>query len=68
MTAAPSTETIRDDALARLAEICADPKPSYTVDGRTIDWEGYAAELRKTIDWCNAQLAVPVEIRSQAIP
>jgi hypothetical protein len=68
MTAEQDLVTIRDGAIARLAEICADPKPTYTADGRTIDWSGYAAELRKTIDWCNAQLAGPVEIRSQAIP
>lgn len=68
MSVEQSLETIRDDAIARLAEICADPKPKYTVDGRTIDWEGYAADLRKTIDWCNAQLSGPVEIRTQAIP
>lgn len=67
MSAEETLTTIRDDAMTRLAEMYADPKPSYTADGRTVDWEGYAAQLRQTIDWCNAQLAGPVEIRSQAI-
>jgi hypothetical protein len=67
MSVEQTLTTIRDDALARLAEICTNPKPSYTADGRTVDWEGYATQLRQTIDWCNAQLTGPVEIRSQAI-
>jgi len=64
-------ETIRavkSQTLARIAEITAQPKPSYQIDGQEVAWGEYLAQLRRTVDWCNQKLAAerPVEVRSQA--
>ncbi|HYW81227.1 MAG TPA: hypothetical protein VE890_16710 [Thermoguttaceae bacterium] len=59
--------TIKAQTLARIAEITAEPKPSYNLDGQQIAWSDYLAQLRSTVDWCNERLAgeEPFEIRSQ---
>jgi hypothetical protein len=61
-------ETIRSQALATIAEITANPKPSYTIDGQTVSWNSHLQQLRQTVDWCNRHVAAaqPIEIRSQA--
>lgn len=59
--------TIKTQALARIAEITAEPKPTYTIDGQTIAWGDYLKQLQQTVDWCNQKLAgeAPFEFRSQ---
>ncbi len=59
--------TIKSQTLARIAEITAQPKPTYQIDGQLVAWGDYLAQLQRTVDWCNANLAVesPVEVRSQ---
>ena len=59
--------TIKTQTLARIAEITAEPKPDYELDGQRIAWGDYLARLRATVDWCNEKLAgeEPFEIRSQ---
>jgi len=59
--------TIKTQTLARIAEITAEPKPNYDLDGQRIAWGDYLARLRATVDWCNEKLAgeSPFEIRSQ---
>ncbi len=58
---------IKAQTLARIAEITAEPKPSYQIDGQKIDWADYLKTLRQTVDWCNTKLAgaAPFEYRSQ---
>jgi hypothetical protein len=58
---------IKTQTLARIAEITAEPKPTYQIDGQKVDWGDYLKQLENTIDWCNAQLAAhaPVEVQSQ---
>jgi hypothetical protein len=60
---------IRAQTLARIAEITASPKPSYSLDGQSVSWGDYLAKLRSTVDWCERKLAgeEPFEIRSQGI-
>ena len=59
--------TIKSQTLARMAEITAQPKPTYQLDGQMVSWGSYLAQLQRTIDWCNEKLAgeTPVEVRSQ---
>ncbi len=57
---------IRSQALALIAEITAQPKPTYMIDGQTVSWTGYLKQLRDTVAWCDARLAVPAEVRSVA--
>jgi hypothetical protein len=61
-------QTIRSQALASIAEITANQKPSYTVDGQSVSWNAYLRRLRQTVDWCDRKLAGEqlVEFRSQA--
>jgi len=58
---------IKTQALTRIAEITAAPKPSYDLDGQKVSWGDYLAQLQKTVDWCNEKLAAeqPFEVRSQ---
>ena len=59
--------TIKTQTLARMAEITAAPKPSYTIDGQTVAWGDYLKQLQQTVDWCNAKLAAecPFEFQSR---
>jgi hypothetical protein len=59
--------TIKSQTLARMAEITAQPKPTYQIDGQLVAWGDYLSQLQRTIDWCNEKLsgAAPVEVRSQ---
>jgi hypothetical protein len=58
---------IKGQALARMAEITAQPKPTYQIDGQMVVWGDYHLQLQRVIDWCNDKLAAqsPVEVRSQ---
>lgn len=59
--------TVKTQTLARIAEITAQPKPTYDVDGQKIAWGDYLRQLRSTVDWCNRKLAgeEPFEFQSQ---
>lgn len=60
---------IKTQTLARIAEITAEPKPTYQIDGQMVAWADYLKQLQKTADWCDAQQAAntPIEVRSQGI-
>lgn len=59
---------IRNQALAAIAEITAEPKPSYSIDGQQVSWTAYLAQLQQTVQWCNQQLVGqdPFEEHTQA--
>ena len=59
--------TIKTQTLARIAEITAQPKPTYDVDGQMIAWGDYLKQLRQTVDWCKQKLAgeEPFEFQSR---
>jgi hypothetical protein len=61
--------TIKSQTLAIMAELTANPKPTYYLDGQTVSWNDYLARLQATIDWCEKKLAgeEPFEIRSQGM-
>ena len=50
-------KTARSNAITRLAEVLATPKPSYNIDGQSIDWNGYVAQLRESIRALDAMIA-----------
>ncbi len=58
---------IKSQTLARMAEITAQPKPTYQIDGQTVSWGDYLTRLQSTVDWCNAKLAgeQPFEYQSR---
>ena len=69
MTDLEMLAAIRTQALTTIAAITADPKPSYAIDGQTVRWAEYLAQLQATVDWCDARLSAdePFEIRSQGL-
>ena len=62
-------QTILSQTLALIADVTADPKPSYSIDGQTVSWADYLTKLRATVDWCERKLAghEPFEIHSRGI-
>jgi hypothetical protein len=62
-------QTIKTQTLALIAQITADPKPTYYLDGQTVSWGDYLTRLQATVDWCERKLAgqEPFEIHSQGI-
>lgn len=48
---------VREQTRQLLVDVTASPKPTYAVDGQTVQWEAYLAQLRATLDWCDAKLA-----------
>ncbi len=66
-TDAEQLQRIRSQTLARMAELTADPKPSYRIDGQEVLWGDYLSRLQATVDWCERKLAGegPFEVRTQ---
>ncbi len=66
---AEQVRTIKSQTLSRIAELTAQPKPTYEVDGQSVSWNEYLHRLQATVDWCDRQLAgqEPIEIHSQAV-
>lgn len=58
---------IREQTQQLLLDVTASPKPSYSVDGQSVSWETYLAQLRATLDWCDAKLndAEPFEFATR---
>lgn len=67
MSDTQSLAQIKTQTLARIAEITAQPKPTYTIDGQNISWAEYLAQLQDTVDWCDRHFAAeqPFEAKSQ---
>lgn len=54
---------LRDKIVARMSDALGDsPLPSYEIDGRRFDWNGYMYRLRQMLTQVNEELAnVPAE-------
>jgi len=67
MSDATSVATIKTQTLARIVEITASPKPTYSVDGQSVSWGDYLRQLQETVEWCNKQTAAeePYEVHSR---
>lgn len=50
-------QTIRTQTLALIADLTANPKPDYSVEGRQVSWGSYLKQLQETLDWCDKQEA-----------
>jgi hypothetical protein len=66
-TDAEQIAKIKQQTLALIAQITADPKPTYDIDGQKITWGDYLGQLQATVQWCDQQAsaAAPVEVRTQ---
>ena len=56
-TDAQNIATIRSNLFASLATESANPKPSYSIDGQSVDWNGYRAAVLKQIADLNALMS-----------
>jgi hypothetical protein len=67
MTNLEQLRQIKAQTLALIADVTAQPKPTYKIDGQYVFWEQYLAQLQATVQWCDGQIAAaaPVEVRSQ---
>ncbi len=67
MSDATNLATIKSQIIARLVEITASPKPSYMVDGQSVQWSAYFNALTSKLTEINALIAAesPVEVTSQ---
>ncbi len=66
MADADVIKTIKSQTLSLISDMTANPKPSYSLDGQRISWHEYLAQLQRTVDWCDRQLAGedPFEVHS----
>ncbi len=60
-------KTIKSQTLAVIAEITANPRPSYWIDDQRVYWQEYLKQLQATVAWVDRQLASaePFELHSQ---
>ncbi len=65
-TDAENIATIKSNALTVLADITANPKPSYNIDGQQVGWTEYQKMLMSQVEWADLQLNTtdPAEIHS----
>jgi hypothetical protein len=64
-----SLVTQRDALVTLIGNVLANPKPTYTIEGRTVQWTQYLAELRNQFNWLNEAIDLaggPLEIHSEA--
>lgn len=57
MTYIESLTTARDNFATKLAEISADPKPSYSIDGQSVSYTDYYRFLSEQVKSLNEQIA-----------
>ncbi len=49
-------QTIKANLLDRIAEITAQPKPNYSIDGQTVSWQSYMDSLFDRLDQIDRQI------------
>jgi ACT domain-containing protein len=59
--------TIKNNILAQLQDISANPKPNYSIDGQQVSWQSHFDSLMNALNQINAQInaAEPYEIVSR---
>lgn len=60
-TDAENYATIKSNTLAQLAEMSANYKPTYTIDGQTVSWTEYQKMLQERVAWCDQKIAASGE-------
>jgi hypothetical protein len=51
-------QAARTNVAARIAEITASPKPSYSLDGQSVSWESYLSTLTKQMQELNRLIQI----------
>jgi hypothetical protein len=71
MAVIDSLTATKANVAAILAEMTANPKPSYSIDGQSVRWESYFATLTDKIEKLNQLIQIeggPFEQQTQALP
>jgi hypothetical protein len=55
-TDAENLAIIKTQIIARIAEVTAEKKPSYSIDGQSVSWTEYAAMLWKQLAEVDKQI------------
>lgn len=55
-TNAEQIATIKSQTLAIMVDVTENPKPTYMIEGQSVQWGTYLEQLQKTITWCDQQL------------
>lgn len=69
-TRADNLQTALDNIAARLADVTANPKPSYSVDGESVSWTEYFNALTQqqlALEQALQRANGPFEVRSRGI-
>lgn len=68
MTDLTQVQLIKTQTLARIVEITSEMKPSYNIDGQSVQWGVYHRYLTDMVKWCDDQINAqsPFEIQTQA--
>ncbi|MEK6233813.1 MAG: hypothetical protein N2C14_03790 [Planctomycetales bacterium] len=56
MSDASDINAIKSQTLALIQQLHENPKPSYSIDGQSVQWEQMLAGLERTVDWCDRKL------------
>lgn len=70
MTDLEQLQTIKTNTLAILVDLTANPKPSYSINGQSVSWESYYAQLLAQLERINSLIRVeggPVEIATVGV-
>lgn len=69
-TRAENLQTALNQIALRIAEVTAEKKPSYSVDGESVSWETYLATLidkQEALEKALARASGPFEVRSRGL-
>ena len=70
-TALQNLQSTRDSLAALIADVEANPKPDYSVDGQSVSWSAYRTSLHDRLDRTIAtmqRLSGPFEVVTRAVP
>lgn len=45
-----------DSVTDTLADVIANPKPSYSIDGQSVNWDAYVERLQRQVEWLREQI------------
>jgi hypothetical protein len=67
MTYADNLKALRDEIMESLLREAENPKPSYSVHGQNLDWNGYRRSVMEQLDALDRKIAqqAPFEVVSR---
>jgi hypothetical protein len=71
MSVLTTLQTAKSNVCNLIALITANPKPTYSINGQSVQWESYYRTLTESLKTLNEQIQVaggPFELQTQAAP